>query len=239
MKKTAVCVLLLTGIIAICGCNSQSRNNLSSVSKERVNQQEAALVAAVERNYGDARAHYALGKYYQETGLLDKAEFEYNIALGFDPVNRDAQAAMVKVLMQKNQHQKAQQYANLYLEQVKIVAEDSLLLGRAFQRECLDDYALRCFEQALCLAPNSAALHKQIGFFYLCRGDKVRAEEYLKRSFQLDPYQPDVACELGKMGVVVTIPQKPKSSFGQSIGKMFNFGGKKQASLQTSAAKQN
>ena len=34
------------------------------------------------------------------------------------------------------------------------------------------------------------------------------AEEYLRRSFQLNPYQPEVAGELGRMGVVVQIPRK-------------------------------
>ena len=62
--------------------------------------------------------------------------------------------------------------------------------------------------QALHLEPNSAKVHKQLGYYYLAKNDKVRAEEYLKRSFQLDPVQPEVAGELGKLGVEVRIPHK-------------------------------
>jgi len=40
----------------------------------------------------------------------------------------------------------------------------------------------------------------------LGKGDKDRAKEYLVRSFQLDPTQPEVAGELGKLGVEVKIP---------------------------------
>jgi Flp pilus assembly protein TadD len=62
--------------------------------------------------------------------------------------------------------------------------------------------------QALRLAPNSARVHRQLGYYYLSKNDKVRGEEYLKRSFQLDPVQPEVAGELGRLGVEVRIPRK-------------------------------
>nr|MBC8379248.1 hypothetical protein [Planctomycetota bacterium] len=44
------------------------------------------------------------------------------------------------------------------------------------------------------------------------KGDQVRAEENLRHSFQLDPYQPELAEELGRMGVMVQIPRKPAKS---------------------------
>jgi Flp pilus assembly protein TadD len=62
--------------------------------------------------------------------------------------------------------------------------------------------------QALHLDPTLAKVHKQLGYYYLSKNDKVRAEEYLKRSFQLDPVQPEVAGELGRLGVEVRIPRK-------------------------------
>ena len=59
----------------------------------------------------------------------------------------------------------------------------------------------------------AADLERIFDKFYRARkGDQVRAEENLRRSFQLDPYQSEVAEELGRMGVMVQIPRKPKSS---------------------------
>ena len=94
------------------------------------------------------------------------------------------------------------------MNQAGTSASASLRLGQAFQRELLDDYAVACYQQALGLAPNSAAIHRQIGYYYLSKTDKVRAEGYLRRSFQIDPYQAEVAGVLGRMGVVVQVPRK-------------------------------
>ncbi|KKK97910.1 hypothetical protein LCGC14_2648010, partial [marine sediment metagenome] len=65
---------------------------------------------------------------------------------------------------------------------------------------------------ALHLAPNSAKIHRQIGYYYLSRNNKVRAKEYLVRSFQLNPNQPEVSGELGRLGVAVRIPRKTERS---------------------------
>ena len=99
--------------------------------------------------------------------------------------------------------------ADMYINQTSASARHSALLGRAFQKIGLDEYALLCYQQALNLAPNSAAINKQIGYYYLSKQDKVRAEEYLRRSFQIDPYQPEIAGELGRLGVEVKVPRKP------------------------------
>lgn len=207
MRKIAV---LFFAMAMIGGCAGNKTKKPETISQIRVDRQESQLVKQVERNFGNSNCHYNLGKYYQNMALLDKAEYEYNLALGFDPVNRDAQAAMVKTLELAGKTERSQQVAGIYIDQIDVFAEDALLLGRAFQREGLSDYALQCYQKAVVLAPESAALQKQIGYFYLAKGEKIRAEEYFRRSFQLDPYQADVAGELGRMGVVVSIPQKVK-----------------------------
>ena len=52
------------------------------------------------------------------------------------------------------------------------------------------------------------------------KGDKVMAEEYLRRSVQLDPYQPEVAEQLGRMGVAIQVPRKKES--GKAVDKAMN-----------------
>jgi tetratricopeptide (TPR) repeat protein len=73
----------------------------------------------------------------------------------------------------------------------------------------MDDYALRCFRQALDADQNSFEANKQIGFYYRDKGDTAKAKQYLLRSFELNPRQPDVAGALGKLGVVVELPPEP------------------------------
>ena len=84
-----------------------------------------------------------------------------------------------------------------------------ITVGWEFEKLGLDEYALRCFRQALETAPDSAEANKQIGFYYLGKGNEAQAKTYLQRSFELDPAQADVAGALGRMGVVVESPRSP------------------------------
>ncbi|MFH1615479.1 MAG: hypothetical protein ABIG61_10415 [Planctomycetota bacterium] len=204
-------VLVISLALMFSGCNRfgskqtpASNQKVTEVPREDLKTQ---LRKKLDYNFTDAETHYKLGKLYEEDGLWSKAEIEFNRTLSFKPTHYQAQAALVKVLQANNDTQKAVIMADIYLNQVSGSAEKSLLLGQAFQRELMDDYALSCYKQALRLAPNSAVIHKQIGYYYLAKGDKVRAEEYLRQSFRLNPNQPEVAGELGRLGVLIDLPK--------------------------------
>jgi Flp pilus assembly protein TadD len=115
---------------------------------------------------------------------------------------------MVKLFLNSDNPAKGKNYADVYIN--RSGSEVQLLrLAKAFQNEQLDEYALACYQEALRIAPDSAVVSKELGFYYLTRNDKVRAKEYLVRSFQFDPSQPDVANEMGRLGVEVRIPREP------------------------------
>lgn len=212
------CYIGMTLMLMLCvsGCQWFDKSTAKPYEEisPTIDEQKAALLQQVERKYESPDAHYQLAKLYHADGMYEKAEFEYRVALGFDPVNYAAQAGVIKALKDKGDTAASKMTADIYMNQAGVSAESSLLLGRAFQREGLGDHALACYQQAQNLAPNSAVVFRQIGFYYLAKGDQVRAEENLRRSFQLDPYQPDVAETLGRMGVMVQIPKKPAKSDG-------------------------
>ena len=198
---TAALILVTT----FSGCASKSKRQALATEAEA---RKIELLRRIERDYEDAEAHYELGKLYQIDGLWNKAEFEFNRAVGFNPGLWRAEAAIVKVLIQSGSEERARLAAEHCMNRSSFSAEASVLLGKGFQNEELDDYALACYQQALSLAPESAGIHKQIGYYYLSKGNLALAEEYLKRSFQLDRYQPEVAEELGRLGVAIEIPRK-------------------------------
>lgn len=222
-------MMLVLAIMTVClsGCSSFKKSETNeefesqTIAKTPQQIKYQKVTEEIQRDFTDAKAHYELGQLYVSDRLYTKAEYEFNIAINFKPLYRDAQAAQVKVNMLLSNNVKASQLADIYISQASTKAEQALLLGRAFQNEGLDDYAFTCYEKALALAPNSAVLNKQVGYYYLNNGNKARAETYLTRSIQLDPYQPDVSNELGKMGVIVEVPQLKKSS-GTSIDRLFN-----------------
>jgi len=197
-------------MLSVVGCNSglTASAKVDRAKNIPVAARKAELLKELERKFENPQVHFELAQLYQAEGLLQKAEYHYNVALTFDPVLTQAQAAMVKLFLESGDTAKSKTYADVYVNQASGSAVQSLRLAMSFQKEGLDDYALTCYQQALNLAPNSARIHKQIGYYYLSKGDKAQAKEYLVRSFQLDPNQPEVAGELGRLGVEVRIPQK-------------------------------
>ncbi len=203
-SASLVCIVLL-----FFGCSSGDKAR-EEVEWTPAEQNKARLLRQIDRKFENPDAHYQLGKLYQADGLWIKAENEYNITLGFDPVHRGAQAALVKVLLDSGNRTKTELLTDIYVNQASNSASASLELALAFQKEGLDEYALTCYQQALRLQPNSARVNRQIGYYYLSKNDRTRALDYLRRSFQLDPYQPEVAGELGRLGVTVEIPRKTR-----------------------------
>jgi tetratricopeptide (TPR) repeat protein len=173
---------------------------------------KAELLEELDRKFENPQAHFQLGQIYEAEGLWPKAEYHYNVALRFDPSLREAQAAMVKLFLDSGETDKSKTYADIYMNQVSNSAAQTLRLGKAFQKENLDEYALECYRRALKLAPNSAEINKQLGYYYLSKDDTARAKEYLIKSFQLDSNQPEVAGELGRLGVEVKIPRNTQTS---------------------------
>ncbi len=221
-----ICTLLFGGCGSLDKSGKAKAPKVDEVARTPAEQKKARLLKTIDRKFENPNAHFELGQLHQADGLWSKAEYHYNIALSFDPAHRNAQAAMVKVLTDSGSTAKAQLSADIYMNQVRALAAESLRLALAFQKQGLDEYALGCYRQALHLAPNSARINKQIGYYYLSKGNKELAKEYLTRSFQLDPGQPEVAGELGRLGVAVEIPRKTEKSTSR-LDKIIEQAGKK------------
>ncbi|OHB58822.1 MAG: hypothetical protein A2173_03860 [Planctomycetes bacterium RBG_13_44_8b] len=226
MAKFFRILFIIVGLIFIvtAGCNKQQKTATGEKISDKeltseADRQKAALLKDIDRKYENPKAHYELGKLYHGQGLWDNAEWEYNKAIAFDPMHHEAQASIVKLLADKDDMTRSQVIADMYMSQSSVSAKHSLLLGRAFQDRALDDYALACYQQAHRLAPNSVAINKQIGYYYLLKRDDVNAEIYLRKAFDLDPSQAEIAGELGRLGVKVQTPRKqPKDA--KKIDKM-------------------
>ena len=214
MTRLFKILLIVVGLALItAGCNEKQKTATGEkISDKELSgeseKQKAMLLKELDKKYDNAKAHYDLGKLYHSQGLWDKAEWEYNKALAFDPMHHDAQASIVKLLVDKGDTAKSEVIADMYMSQASVSAKHSLLLGRAFQDRGLDEYALACYRQAHNLAPNSVAINKQLGYYYLLKKDNANAEMYLRRTFELDPSQAEVAGELGRLGVKVQVPTK-------------------------------
>lgn len=211
---------LLSFTMLLVGCNENNQaTDISTIKQTSPEERKAQLQKSLDRKFENPDAHFQLGQLYHAERQWSQAEWHYHRALNFDPVYWPAKAAMVKLYIDSGDPAKAKNIADDYINKVSISAPQSLELALAFQNEKLDTYAMLCFQQALNLAPNSPEIHKKLGYYYLSRNEKEQAKEYFTRSFQLNPNQPEVAGELGRLGVEVRIP----TNTGQNINKPENI----------------
>jgi Tfp pilus assembly protein PilF len=210
---TFIFILNSALLLVLVGCESPE---MKAAEAERARKlpadvRKANLQNSLDQKFENPVAHYEMAQIYHAEGNWAKAEYHYNIALSFDPANADAQATMVKLFLDSGDTAKSKNYANSYVNNAGNSDIESLRLAMAFDKQQLDEYALTCYQQALSISPDSPRINKQMAYYYLGRGDKERAKEYLVRSFQLDPTQPEVAGELGKLGVEVKIPGRTEA----------------------------
>lgn len=211
VAKLPLFLLLVCGLFVFSGCGSDPSRRSSGVDPTGTvpsEKTELQLLAEIERKFENPDAHYELARLYHKSGRWRDAEYQYDITLGFDAAHRAAQAGKVKMYVEMGETAKGEQFANSYISQAGISNVNELLrLAWEFEKLSLDDYAMRCFQRALALSPESAEVNKQMGFYYLGKGDSPKARQYLQRSFELNANQADVAGALGRLGVVVQSPQ--------------------------------
>ena len=87
-------ILSIFCTILLSGCNRTPRRKVKKIRLTSDQKQKAQLLRKIDKNFTDSEAHFQLGRLYHKDGLWVKAEYEYNTALGLNPVHRRAQAAM-------------------------------------------------------------------------------------------------------------------------------------------------
>jgi tetratricopeptide (TPR) repeat protein len=198
---TMLCMVgLLTGCVA--SATKPVEGDARKTVKLAPVESEGALLGAIEKDFSNADLHFRLARVYHQKGQAASAEFEYERALIFDPLHFDSQAALVKLWMDSGNNAKAESETDKYVGRAGS-AKNLIGLGRAFHRQGLLESAKRCYELAIDREPGNSSAYKHMGLYYLSKNDKTNAGQMFARSFELNPYQPDVAQELGRLGVTV------------------------------------
>ena len=200
-----LCVLSI--LVLSSGCDNHFKQNQDS-SLVAFPDKEKFLLASLNHRFDNPDVHCELGRLYTQEGLWDKAQYHFNVALGLNPSHRKSQAGQIKMLIERGYIYEADSLVDRYKQQLWISTVELLELAKALAGEDLDEIALSYYNHALKMRPNSSYANKEIGFFYLRRDRIEQAKQYLKRSFELDPNQQDVAVELGRLGIVIEVPGK-------------------------------
>jgi lipopolysaccharide biosynthesis regulator YciM len=224
-KMNMIAKALVSGmvlcVLIVAGCKPAGSAGISSAAgRTAADIRIAELNQQLNQKFENPPAHFELGQLYHSQGNWSKADWHYDMAIQFNPIYREAQVAKVKMQFDKGDKSNGEYLANMYITQVSSSPDQLLSLGSAFEKQHLNDYALRCYETALKIAADSAAVNRALGYYYLNNNNTEKAKDFFIRSFQLNPNQADVAGELGKLGVAVRIPQAdalPSTTPGKSL----------------------
>jgi tetratricopeptide (TPR) repeat protein len=207
-------ITLVLAIVLIAGCGPDQPVGPDT---------EQSLLGEISMKFENADAHYKLAELYHGQKQWIKAEYEYNIAIGFAPDNQWPESGLVKMYEDWGRTEKAQDAMDKAL-QTCVTDEELVMFAKALGQEGLHKRAQECYEYAIKVAKNKGGIYKEMGYYYLGIGDKVRAEDAFRKSLELRPYQPDVSAELGRMGVKVVAPeivhQKPATSAAGANSKL-------------------
>lgn len=195
---TMLKIAVLAAVIMVVGCAPEQK----PVGPDT----EESLLLQINQTFENPDAHYKLAKLYHNQKQWVKAEYAYNVAIGFAPLNKWPEAGLVRMYRDWGRPENAQAALNKAMYSC-MTDEELIMLAKALQREGLVQEPQACYEYALTVAKNKGGIYKEMGFYYLTIGDKVRAEDAFRKSLEIRPYQPDVSAELGRMGVKVVAPE--------------------------------
>ena len=161
-------------------------------------EQSAKLaVKAVGGLPDDAEAHYMAADARWQSGHLDIAVAEYELALSIDPDYLAAILQLGSLLLEKGEPEAAKNYLGRAVRLAPDKADPHFRLANAlFTLEDLDE-ARKEYQESLRLEPKLADAHKNLALIAVQRNDLNTAVDHFGQALDIDPRDAVAHCELG------------------------------------------
>ena len=144
----------------------------------------------IQRSPNSQRAHCNLGNVYMESGLIEKAQMEYQTALELNPKNANVHFNLGLA------YEKVGKATEAIREYITVIQLDPnsfnahYALGTLYQGLGLTDKTIDEFQKIIMLYPNNMNVCKKLVFLYLDdKKDMGMSQYYLKELLKIDPTQ--------------------------------------------------
>ncbi|HHT9136940.1 MAG TPA: tetratricopeptide repeat protein [Candidatus Wunengus sp. YC60] len=140
----------------------------------------------IQRSPNSHRAHCNLGNVYMESGLIERAQMEYQTALNINPKSANSHSNLGTVYSKQGNIDKA------FIEYKEAIQLDSDYaqphnnLGNIYFNQGHIDKARAEYEEALRIKPNYSHAHNGLGSIYDAIGELDKAMEEFKKSLYYD-----------------------------------------------------
>jgi len=204
-------MLLILVVWQGCGVEAVRSNRRAQVYLEH-DKYEAAkqeLERSVNLDFENPASHYWLAKCYAALNETTKAEWEYALAVRFDPVNDLFQMSYIKFLNDNGKEKESLRATKVFLEHKEGAMRDFLRLGDTFIAEKMDKQGLMAYFAAAKVEPKNVTPLLTVADYFASKGDKEKESEYRVKAFKINPYYPGLAKWLGEHGLRVDVPEPP------------------------------
>jgi Tfp pilus assembly protein PilF len=145
----------------------------------------------IKKSPNKAGGYYSLGLAYQEMGLIDKSNKNYNIALKLNPNYADAYINLGVNYMSEGYIEKAIEAIKAAIKLNPYIPYAHLNLGIAYDKKGLIDIAIEQYQTALRLKPDFAEAYYNLGLAYVNKGLIDKAIQHFQFALNLTPNDAD------------------------------------------------
>jgi len=206
--------VLIFAIIGLGGCAPSvfdgvrlNRKAQVYISHGQYSHAEKLLQESLNADYENSASHYWLGQCFEARQEMEKAIYEYRLAVRFNPAMNLAQMTLIMALEDVGKHAESLEAASVYLSHKKGAARDCINLAEIFSKHGLPAHTILAYEQAQKVEPNNAKPSMALAEYCFLLNNKDRAIKALIKAFEIDPVYPGLAKQLGELGLRVTIPE--------------------------------
>lgn len=204
----------LCAAVAISGCTRTAfdavrMNQRAQVYIRHGDYQAASTILqeSLDADFQNSASHYWLGKCHAAQTDIDKAIYEYELAVRFNPSMEIAQLALIKTLELDGQTEQSVLAAKKWIKHKDAVMRDYTRLAELLMADGLETQAIEIYLAAAEKYPQDARPLLATADYYFAKNDEQQGINYLVRAFKAEPLYPGLARRLGTKGLQVEIPR--------------------------------
>jgi protein O-mannosyl-transferase len=202
-------------LLQIAGC--KSTNPLEAVRLNRqaqvyynsghIEPAMTLLLESVDFDYENPATHYWLGQCYEHKNNMEKAIFEYEVAVRFTPSMELAHLALISALHRQGRIDESIQATKIFCKNKFGLACDIMTTAKNFADNGMDHQAVLVYKRAQEVEPDNPIPSIVLADYFKAKGQKNMEISSLTEAFMIDPYYPGLTYRLGQLGQRVTMPQ--------------------------------
>jgi len=215
MNRCRLAVAMALGLAGLVGCGEKNAVELNQKAQIYMKHGEydqaiEVLKKSLDQDHENAPNHYYLGQCYEAIGKIEKAIYEYELAVRFGPSVEASHLSLIEALQKDDQVDRSVLATRTFVKNREGRAGDFIYFAEMFAEKGMPLQAIVAYERAQEVEPTNAAPSVALADFYAQHGDTEKENEMLVRAFKIDPNYPGLIQRLEGKNYRIEVPQPVK-----------------------------